>query len=354
MSFPTYSQTAFNDDFDEYVYIITDSEGKILFGIRQDGTTTAPAILAQSSVGLQELKQEVIGRLNPVSQIVFWGDSLTAGAGGNGTSTPSVMQTLMPTYTVVNCGVGGETVASISARQGGMPCLITTGFVLPANTSTIEISSNANHRLRNVIGTIITPLLQGDGNSVNPCYVEGVECTLSWTGTSWNDPAGLYLIRRNVAGTARTIKANSPLIFKGAKAYRDATIIVIEIGQNGGYSTTDEYIEYVESIIRYSRNSNFIVVGNHTGTPSSRAELETACLRKFGSRYINMREYISGNAMYDLGLTPTSQDLLAMSQGTFPPSLWAGTTDSVHGNASFYTAKANKIYSRILELGYNS
>lgn len=355
MSFPTYSQTVFSADFDEYVYVITDSEGKILFGIRQDGTTTAPTILAQSSVGLSELKQEVISRLQPATkQIVFWGDSLTAGAGGNGISTPSVMQTLMPDYTVVNCGVGGETVASISARQGGMPCLITTGFTLPANTSTVEISSNANHRFRNALGTIITPLLQGDGNSVNPCYVEGVECTLSWTGAAWNDPAGLYLIRRNVAGAARAIKPNSPLIFKGAKAFRDAGIVIIEIGQNGGYNSVDEYIKYVDSILKYSRKSNFIIVGQHTGTPTSRLELETRCQLEYGLRYINMREYISGNAMYDLGLTPTTQDLVAISNGTFPPSLWNSTTDSVHGNASFYTAKANKIYSRILELGYNS
>lgn len=346
LNFPTIEEFLFDPEFHEFIYVYKDAEGKILFGIRPDGTISTPFTLGENAVGLNELKQEVLDLIEVEKTIVFWGDSLTFGWGGNGTSTPSVMQDLKPDYTVINCGVGGETVASISARQGGMPCLVTAGFMIPANTSTVEISSNSNKRLKNVFGTNIDPLLQGEnGDSINPCWIEGVECTLSWNGSS-------YFLQRNVAGGARYVKPNSPLFFKGAKAYRDANIVVIEIGQNGGYSTTDEYLEYVESMIRYSRTSNFIVVGNHTGTPLSRAELETACLRKFGSRYINMREYISGNAIYDMNITPTQQDLTAIQNGTFPPSFWLSPQDSVHGNALFYTAKAYKINERFIELGY--
>src|SRR5690606_8778503 len=60
--------------------------------------------------------------------IVCWGDSMTAGAGGGGTSYPSVLESLIktinPNANVRNSGVGGENSVTIAARQGGNPFVI--------------------------------------------------------------------------------------------------------------------------------------------------------------------------------------------------------------------------------------
>ena len=67
------------------------------------------------------------GALGIVSgpNITCWGDSMTAGAGGGGTTYPAVLQSLLTaagyTSTVFNRGVGGENAPTICARAGGNP-----------------------------------------------------------------------------------------------------------------------------------------------------------------------------------------------------------------------------------------
>lgn len=347
-----FEQSEYNSDFNDYVFYIQDKTRKVILGIKQDGSVALTTSIFPSTIGLLELKDEVKNRLLPTKSLIKAGDSLTRGAGGDGVTDLTVLQSLMPDFVTINAGVGGETVPTISARLGGVTCLITEGFTLPSDLSAVTISSVTNVRLKDSLGKNITPLIQGSGLTVNPSFVEGIECTLSWTGSSPSDTAGTWTIKRNVAGTSKVIKPNSPLIFYGSYAYNNASILVIEMGQNGGYADLDEYVYYVNSCISNFRKSNFIIVGQHTGTPAGRATLEARCLKEWGNRYINMREYISGNAMYDLGLTPTTDDLTAMANGTFPPSLWASPTDSIHGNANFYTAKGTKIFTRIKELNY--
>ena len=63
--------------------------------------------------------------------IVCWGDSLTAGVGGNGVTYPDVLSNLIKTnitgqygggklrdVEVINCGVGGESSVTIAGRSG--------------------------------------------------------------------------------------------------------------------------------------------------------------------------------------------------------------------------------------------
>ena len=59
-----------------------------------------------------------------LSQIASWGDSLTAGAGGNGVNYPDILSKLL-NLKVLNYGVGGEGTANIARRQGAIPFYIT-------------------------------------------------------------------------------------------------------------------------------------------------------------------------------------------------------------------------------------
>jgi lysophospholipase L1-like esterase len=97
------------------------------------------------------------------------------------------------------------------------------------------------------------------------------------------------------------------------------------------------------------KQDKYVILGLTTGTASSRSGLETAMVNFYGDKYINLREYLSADGIYDAGLRPTEKDLEAMKVGSVPPSL---LSDSVHLNSYGYTLIGNLVYKRMMELGY--
>ncbi len=311
--------------------------------------------LVTSFIGCQNNDEvdEIDGNVEPKLLITGWGDSLTAGPCANEINYLKVLQSLLgSSYNVVNCGVGGEDAATIAARQGGVSAYIKQGFILPQTTDWVVISEysfTGGNTFTNKYEKLIMPLLQGDDNSVNPCYLQGTECTLKYDATNEN-----WSIRRNTASDHNMIiPENTPLFFYGSKAYRNPYAQIIWIGQNtGGHSSNAQLIEYYRQMIDFSGCTNTIVIGLHTETAVSRAELEKDMFEAFGQRYINWREYISSReAFYDAALTPTQADLNAIADGSLPPSFWSNATDNVHLNATAYTLLGKLIYKRFQLLG---
>lgn len=284
--------------------------------------------------------------------ITGWGDSLTAGAGGNGTTYLTVLESLIgKKYRIVNCGVGGETAATVAARQGGVTAYLKKGFTLPETTDWVAISENSTNgnTLINKYNKTISPLLQGTGYSVNPCYIKGIECTLDYDyfNKKWR-------IHRNKASKSKTVVAkDTPLFFYGSRAYRNPYAQIIWIGQNAeGHSSNAQLIEYYRSMIDFSGCKNTLVIGLHTGTEESRAELEKEMSDAFGQRYINWRKYIcSTEAFEDAGIKPTKADLEAIAAGSLPPAFWSSSTDAVHFNAKAYKLLGKQVYKRFQMLG---
>jgi lysophospholipase L1-like esterase len=272
--------------------------------------------------------------------ITCWGDSLTAGAGGGGTSYPGVLASLSG-LTVYNRGVGGESSATIACRQGGRVILV-NNFTIPADTTPVKIA-DYNNPLKDNFGRVVNPLRQGTGG-VNPCYIAGVEGTLSITQTSSNDYE--YFFQRTNPGSEVVVDRPTPIITDNHINRRD-DIMVIFIGQNGGYSDDNELINQIRSMVDFSRNKQYVVCGLTTGNATSRAALENAMQQEFGRRFINLREYLSTYGVYDAGITPTQADLDAMAVGAVPPSL---LSDTVHFNSYGYTVIGNQIYKRLKEL----
>ena len=71
--------------------------------------------------------------------------------------------------------------------------------------------------------------------------------------------------------------------------------------------------------------------------------------KTFGDKFFNWRRYVSTNALYDWGFTPTEEDESAMSVGSIPPTL---LTDGVHLKASGYMILGYKMWERMTQLGY--
>lgn len=325
----------------DYIWGILDMNLGILLAVKENGTVVG------EFEGFAAVKDKLDKAVS--NKIVFIGDSLTQAV-----TYPNVFTALAgPSYIGVNQGVGGETVPSICARMGGVPAVFTQAFTLPADGSAIEISSLPNIRLKNYkYGADVKPLMQNVSTRINPCYVQGIECTLAWTGSGSSDPDGVWTIRRNTPASAPfNVVANTPLYTSAAYDNRKCAMVLYWMGQNIGYDTPEQLVAYLRASIEFNGNPNYLVLGLHTGTPASRAALEDLMLKEFGLRYLNLRVYISTYALADAGITPTTADLAAMAAGTFPPSFWNTSTDSTHMNVAGYTQVGRKAFQLMTELG---
>ena len=272
-----------------------------------------------------------INDIEYTTDLCFWGDSLTAGTGGSGTTYPSVCASELGITSFKNCGVGGETANTIACRQGGNSLILKEGTVSEYSLS----------ELKDIYGTNCNPLRQGTGsNSVNPIYINGIKCTLSISQTSATDTNAKYTI----TGYNDKLLAETPVKFSGCDI--KSKITVIFVGQNGPYLA--ERLSIIDSMIS-KINDKYIVMGLSSGSSASRADEEAQMLSKYGVHYFNTRHMLSKYGMNIMNLTPTNSDTIEMNNGEVPSSL---RSDSVHLNANGYTALGKMLAQKIRACGY--
>ena len=273
--------------------------------------------------------------------IVCWGDSMTAGAGGGGTTYPNVLATLTG-KTVRNSGVGGETSVTITARTGATPFIVdVTSGTIPSSTTAETIT------FRDINGQATLPLRQGDGipdgvmtGTLYPADVRGTITRVGGTSTS----GGTYYFTRETAGSATT--ANRPQYFVTDYAQeRRNDIVIIWIGQNG--PSIDRAIQDAKAIITYlnALDKRWIIIPKPTSTDA----IDAQYFEEFGNRCVFIRDYLVEFGLQDAGITPTAQDLTDISNGVIPTSLRA---DAVHFTADGYTILAQQVYNKLEQLGW--
>lgn len=260
------------------------------------------------------------------TDIIFWGDSLTAGAGGSGTSYPSVVGNLL-NKEIMNMGIGGETSYTILARQGSITP------VIPANADCSAFV------LKDINGNNLDPLIQGT-SGVNPIKIgnDNTEYTLS------RNQDGTYKITNN-----NTVIQSSvvPRFIKFAGSELSGTITVIFAGQNGARGTT--LLNQLKNAVRKCLNNKYVIVGLTSGTTASRQSLNDLMYAEFGNKFFDAGEYVSKYGMALMNMTPSAEDTQAINQGSIPPSL---LSDNVHMNSSGYTAMGTFLANFIKALNY--
>lgn len=286
--------------------------------------------------------------------IVCYGDSMTAGAGGNTAAGTGVMAGWTGSFpsrvgellaatgkpgTVRNAGVGGENSVTITARTNATPLLmLPPGGSIPATATAVEVT------LQQINGVGVAPLLQGNGGGVTGklyvgdgnSAVEAIEGTISLT-------SGTYYFTRSVAGSVVTCDRPAAFRYDFGEARR-GDIHVIWIGQNGpsharAKSDVKAIIDEMKAL-----NKRYIVISRPTSSDSEDAEWHDL----YGRRFISIRKYLTTYGLADAGITPTSQDTIDMSNGSVPQSL---RIDGVHFNAAGYYILGNLVYNRLVELG---
>lgn len=318
-----------------YSFLIKDTAGRVVFGIKKTGETVGSLFNVFKSLDdkVNNLIAEIEERFENVTLpenklILSAGDSLSAA----GQYQAEISEQLGSEYTVVNGGVGGENSRNIVARMGGLRSILTNAVTIPAAGTEVQIGdvNNSGLQVLDVDGVYypLTWLRQGGSHTLNPLTIEGIECNLRWTGATHNDPAGLYMLKRNSAATEDyTTKANTEVFVSSLKKYRRPRLLIAWIGQNSGYANNDALVKQYKALISIVQPEDFVVIGLHSGTAASRADLEKLMTQEFGNRYINWRKYASERALRDMGITPTEADNTAMASGSCPPSL---LTDAVH------------------------
>jgi len=267
------------------------------------------------------------------TDLLFWGDSLTAGAGGGDTSYPKVCSETLG-LSRLNCGVGGENANTISARQGG------NNIIIPAGA--VNGSYPITNGFTDLFGGVVKPLLQGTGSeSASKIIVNGIECAIA-------NSSGNYVIS-GYTGEATSVPSIGT--FKGS-GYT-GKVVVIFVGQNGstftGLTDYNARIAIIDSMIAHIGHNRYVILGLSTGTNTSREADDNAMLAKYGNKFLPTRKMLVEQGMTIAGLTPTSQDQTDITAGTVPTSL---RSDSVHLNASGYTALGKIVAEKIKSLGY--
>jgi hypothetical protein len=340
-----------SNEYGDMVYLIKDSDNKIILGIDSDGNVRG--VLEKSFKYIEEKIKNINDKIESSKILIIpcWGDSLTA---ANGYEAEMRSQ-LGNNYDVINCGVGGENSLAICGRQGGCPAYLLNPVTIPADGSEVQIGdvTDSGIRILNVSGNAAAAswLRQGQGTAtVNPIFIDDIECSLRWTGATHSDTNGKYMIKRNQSGNSDHTTFSNTLIFtNGMKVYRNPYALVVWIGQNGGWnSDPNQLVKQCRLIVGFASSENYVLIGLHTGTKESRSALEVAMFNEFGMRYLNWREYCATRALADGGITSTQEDLVAMEQGACPPSL---LTDGTHMTTAAYKLLGKQIINRFKYLG---
>ena len=250
-------------------------------------------------------------------KIVCWGDSLTYGAGGNGTSYVSVLNNLCNDEAVAyNMGVGGEKTSTIAGRQGGIP-MVVESFIIPSDTSKVEIT------IKGKDGSEVAPAMQ-NGNGLNNCFISGIEGIITYDSSTEK-----WYFNRILSGLSVTVQEDTEVITDGMKNYNDADILIIWTGQNDGASTSNisDIIEKQKKMIEYANTDKYIILGLlYSGN-----EVNSVMAEAYGEHFLDVR-----NALSTDNSNTVSEDY---------------KYDSVHLNADGYTIVGEQVYNKLILLG---
>ncbi|GAB6009682.1 Ig-like domain-containing protein [Dysgonomonas reticulitermitis] len=265
--------------------------------------------------------------------IESWGDSLTAGAGGNGTTYPNALASMLNNlWSVNNNGIGGQISTSIAMRQGGVP------FYVTLENNTIPASGTFKITGRN--GNPITD----QGSQSLSGYIEGVKGTLQrLTDNSYIFTRGDSGEEKTVSSLVQFIPDNDikrdriTIIWYGRNNILQKDIVLSDIQSSINYLRTDRYIVMSITNARYEPSSTIA----HTQIVNLNRELENS----YKEKYLDIRKILVNS--YDPNNDEEAEDFKV---DLIPESLMA--TDGLHFNAKGYTIIAESVLQKLKELGY--
>ena len=288
--------------------------------------------------------------LSDSTQIVGWGDSMMKGSGGEESILEIISEELDINHK--NFGVGGLKSNSIGVLQGGIPLKITF------ENNEIKASESTTLAYYN-----IAPI-----NFQTDQYREGVidsiEGTLERLSEKENDRKTLgYIFKADDLKENIPVKDTAVFAFNDAIKYKD-TWTIIWAGRNDNkagdavYKTRDNIQAMIDYMGENAKNHYLVLSicngiadteykGSNAHTNITR--LNTVLKEAFGDHFLDVRGYMVHKAIYDMGMTPTPQDLEDIKKDCIPRRF---LHDNVHFNTLGYEATGKFVANVIKEKGW--
>lgn len=284
------------------------------------------------------------------SQMAGWGDSMMKGSGGE----LSILEVISDELNIssTNFGVGGLKSQSIAVLQGGIP------FKMTFNKEQ-TISSGENAVKWYNIQPINFQTKQYRNGSINE--ILGKIKRVS-DKTDEKITLGYSFIPDDLKETVKC-KDTVTFTFQDAKTYHDKYTI-IWAGRNDKkrgdevYKTRDN-IQAMVNYLGEQAKSHCLILSVCNGIADKEGEgsvphkeiskLNTVLETSFPEHYIDVRSYMIKEAIYDMGIEPSKQDLEDMAQDAIPRRF---LSDNVHFNTLGYEATGKYLARIIKERGW--
>lgn len=279
-----------------------------------------------------------------VSQLAAWGDSLTAGEGGDGTTYPDVLSQLSG-VPVFNGGVPGERSGGVAAREDGAPALLTAkGGSIPAQGGVQVTLAN------NVVVIRDTGELPGT--------LMGIHGVLTKDQTT---NFGKYTFTRDQAGQQTQVPPDSPFMTDVGVKYRDAGVLIWAGHNDFRFGGADEVVKNIAAMVKYLNTENYLVLGLTNGTNNGRGTpyydqamgiVNTSLAKTYGpDHYLDVRTWLIKDGLAAAGQQATSQDQTDIAADIVPTSLRDPKAIG-HLNSEGYTVLAGYIHDFLHQQGW--
>lgn len=320
----------------DYLHVFTDSADRVLGGLLANGD------LQVKGVNHSNLLADVpaaVSMTTPLPDIVFFGDSLTEGAGATGGQSIDVQLKALyaassDTRDVRGFGYGGQSIASILARQGSVPTQVTfatgaSGFPeIPASGSAAVTVTN-------------NPLQYADISQAKSITgsIAGVAGTLARTANTNN-----YTFTRTTAGSAVPVDAGVPFL-PSTTAYQYWTTVCWIGTNNLGSDSAATIMSGIASYLSWqvpAQKRRVVVMPAIDCLSGSVATLKAnyaTLLTSVKSAY--PYEYIDTRALLQRNNNGSANDLADIADNLPPRSLLAA--DRYHLNTAGYGVIAAEI-----------
>lgn len=333
-----------------------DKDGYVAGGIRPDGTAEFQKLKVSPENALNILNQAIGYSRSNRNRVACFGDSLTVGyfdgtsVGKIADSYPSKLaEKLGSKVEVFNLGTSGWTVDEISAKVGALPLPLTvtnntiptSGSVSVTTTATIGWGSSGT---RTMAGSLL-----------------GIQGSLVRVASSPNT----FNFTRTTAGNEVVVPPNT--IFVPEYAGHDADTAVVMFGRNDvsnnvvgvENSIPLHILNGAKRLVKWlSRDIKQVLVMSVTtntaeviGTAGYNNVVATNALlaAEFGPKFFDLRRYLIDKAIYDLGITPTADDLSKIAGDTLPPSIMDGGATGSGDITHYSRATANLVGQKVFE-----
>jgi hypothetical protein len=265
-------------------------------------------------------------------RIVLCGDSLT---GNDSALLAYEFKSIAKSqgYEIIRHSAGGEQVIGNLIRNGGIAIRTTSECTIPSSGNVAMSLESAWMKSNGEYAE-----LQSTITSLK-VVIYGIE------GTIARNSDGNYTFTRTNEGDEMKIGIGATMWAKALWDCRDYPHVWFT-GQNGGYENEADWADMINSAAR-NFGENFIVCS--TALSRTTNELVRQATKTFGDKYINLRAYTQGQAVYD----GQRYDLIDSSYtaADYEALFWPGS-DKIHNNNLLAYIWAVLMWNTLLDLGY--